>query len=344
MHEIILEGSPYKRGLEHGKTFNSEIKDTYSAICKPIREKWGEEKERILQKLLKNIEESFPDLVEEMKGISKGSKMEFEDISLLNLYHGLGAIKFRCTNLAFANKKQGVIHGKTSDGDIRNSFYLLETVYPNKGVPFISVGYVGTVWTEAGVNNIGFSCGQSSSSTITGQDGRGISCLVMPRPLLQYCSSVEEGINFLSKYTMAGKGLNILISDSKGDAAVVEKSYKKQMIRRMKNGSIWNTNHFLNRDLAKYNFTRGKSLENSKERYLYLQKILKNRKVPHTIEEMKKILRSHKKPGAICRHSESYNGIQKIDTIWSAIFIPKERSALITHGHPCENKFREYNL
>ncbi len=197
MPEIILQGSPYQRGLKHGETFAKEIRRAYDTICKPIKEKWNCKKEGTLYKLFKNLQSTFPDLIEEIEGISRGSKMNFEDILLLNFYHGLGVIKLQCTNLAFVNGEQGAIHGKTGDAeDCSSPFYLLEVVNPDKDPSFINFCYVGTVWTEAGVNSIGLSCGQSSSSTISGQDGRGIPCLVMPRPLLQKCSTVEEGIEF----------------------------------------------------------------------------------------------------------------------------------------------------
>ena len=343
MHEIILKGSPYQRGLSHGEAFAEEIGLAYDTICKPIKEKWSEEKGRMLHRLLKNVEDPFPALAEEIKGISEGSRIPFEDVLLLNFYHGLGAIHFQCTNLGFNNEEQGTIHGKTGDAEnYLSPFYLLQTVYPNKGASFIHVCFVGTVWTEAGVNDIGLSCGQSSCPTISGQDGRGIPCLVMPRPLLQHCASVEKGIEFLAKYPMAGKGLSIFLADSKGDAAVVEKAYIKQAARRIENGVVWNTNHFLDEELAGTNFTKGEEgLKESEDRYAYLQKILEEESVPHTVEEMKKILRNHKEPGAICKHADSEEATK---THFGAIFIPKEKSALITHGNPCENEFKEYKM
>ncbi len=143
---------------------------------------------------------------------------------------------------------------------------------------------------------------------------------------------------------MAGKGLNIFLADSKGDAVVVEKCYDKQAIRRIEDGVLWNTNHFLDEELVKYNFTRGKEdLRESKVRYAYLQKVLKEERIPHTVEEMKKILRNHEKPGAgaICRHPDRGDTAR---THFAAIFIPKEKRALIASGNPCENEFKEYKL
>jgi predicted choloylglycine hydrolase len=343
MREITLKGSPGQRGLEHGRAFTREIKSAYHAICKPIKENWDEAKGKILYKLLKNVEGLFSDLVEEIKGISEGSRMPFEDILLLNFYHGLGAVDFKCTNLGFYSKEHGIIHGKTGDAErYLSPFYLLETVYPDKGAFFISICFVGTVWTEAGVNSIGLSCGQSSCPTIEGQDGRGIPCLVMPRPLLQHCSSVKTGIEFLAKYSMAGKGLNIFLADSKGDAAVVEKTYTKQAVRKIKDGVVWNTNHFLDEGLAEYNSKKGEEgLKESKARYDYLQKVLKEERVSHTIEDMKTILRNHMQPGVICKHAESE---EATTTHFGAVFIPAKRKALITHGNPCENEFKEYKI
>ena len=345
MHEITLKGSPYQRGLKHGQTFAKEIRSTYEAICEDLKIEWSEAKAKLLHRLFRNVEEPFPDLAEEIKGISEGAGMPLDDILLLNFYHGLSAVDFQCTNLGFTNKQQGAIHGKTGDAeDYHSPFYLVEMVHPDEGASFINVCFVGTVWTEAGVNSIGLSCGQSSCPTITGQDGRGIPVLVMPRPLLQRCGSVEEGIEFLAKHSMAGKGLNIFLADSAGNVAVVEKSYTKQAVRRMEDGAVWNTNHFLDKELAQYNLPEtDKGTRSTLGRYTYLEKVLKEQRVPHTVEEMKKILTNHAEPGvgAICRHTDRGDTSR---THFAAIFIPKEKKALITHGNPCENEFKEYKL
>ncbi len=345
MHEITLEGPPYQRGLKHGQTFAKEISSTYEAIREAIKVEWSKAKIQLLHRLLKNVEEPFPDLAEEINGISEGSGMPLDDILLLNFYHGLEAVDFQCTNLGFINKEQGAIHGKTGDAeDYHSPFYLLEIVHPDKGASFINVGFVGTVWTEAGLNSVGLSCGQSSCPSISGQDGRGISVLVMPRPLLQHCSSVEEGIEFLAKYPMAGKGLNIFLADSAGNVAVVEKSYTKQAVRKMEDEVVWNTNHFLDKELAKYNSTKAeKDMKESQGRYSYLEKVLKEERVPHTVEEMKKILSHHEQSetGSVCKHPDKENDNR---THFGAIFIPKEKKALITHGNPCENEFKEYKV
>ncbi len=343
MHEIVLKGSPYQRGLDHGSTLEKEIMSFWDPICKLKKEKWSGFTGSVLPRMLKNIETLFPDLVEEMRGISDGCGLDFEDVLLMSSYHGIEAIGPRCTNVGFSNPDCGAIHGKTGDAeDTEAPFYLLQIVYPDNGPSFVNVCLVGTIWTEAGLNSIGLSCGQSSSSIISGQDGRGIPSLITPRPVLQHCSSVEEGIEMLSKYELTGKGLNIFLADSQGDMAVVEKCYDKQAVRRPEDGALWNANRFLDKDLAKFNFTKGEyGRKNCQEREAFLRQTLLEKQVPRTVEEMKKILASHEEPGTICKHNMGPN---RTCTHFGAVFIPREKRALIAHGNPCENEFKEYRL
>ena len=342
MREIILKGTSYQRGCQHGAAFAGEIRRFFDLLIN-LGVKRNEKSRAILHRILKNVEEPFPELREEMGGIAEGSGMLLDDILLLSFYPVFGALTSECTNLGLINEKQGAIHGKTGDSeDFLDPFYLLETVYPDKGASFINICMVGTIWTEAGLNSSGLSCGQSSGPTISNQDGRGFPCMVMPYPMLKNCATVAEAIAFLARFRMSGKGLNIFLSDSKGDTAVIEKSYDNQAARKAKEGVLWNTNHFIEGELAGYNFTRGKRLAESEARYNYLKKRLEEEKVPHTVDEMKNILKNHEKPGAgaICRHSNGDNA----RTHFGAIFIPKERRALIAHGNPCENEFIEYKI
>lgn len=344
MHEIVLEGSPYERGITHGRQFADIIKAAIIEYCKF----GGAFTERINlygRRMFDYLQNSFPDLVEELRGISDGAQIDFGDILLLNFFPGLLNLPIYCTNIAFVNSCDGPIHGRTSDIGSDYHYYLLQRVTPNEGgQEFLSVNWAGTIWTGVGINASGLSVGQSSAPTAPGQDGIGISTLIMPRPVLQYCRNTREAMNLLERFRLAGKGLNVALLDETGDAAVVEKSHDKQAVREAEEGVVFCSNHFVEETMQGMIPLRIDGIEeNSTGRYQLLSNIFGTDKniAAHGIEGMKKLLRIHAnddRPG-ICQHVPP-----NLISWYAYILLPRKREMWICDGPPCQTEFAEYAL
>jgi isopenicillin-N N-acyltransferase-like protein len=89
---IELSGSPYERGLTHGKLLKREIHEVIDLFKVDIKVVTNEDPDQFISDFLdqtdylSSIQKWTPDLMEELKGISEGSGIDFETI----LMHQLG--------------------------------------------------------------------------------------------------------------------------------------------------------------------------------------------------------------------------------------------------------------
>jgi predicted choloylglycine hydrolase len=88
---LELSGTPYERGLTHGKTLKKEIQEVIALFKKDIAETTQENPDAFIAKFLEltdykaSVQKWTPELMEELKGISEGSGIDFETIFMHNL-------------------------------------------------------------------------------------------------------------------------------------------------------------------------------------------------------------------------------------------------------------------
>jgi len=88
---LVLEGSPYNRGFVHGKTLKSEISEIVNRWNADISKSSGMDSDTLIKKFLADtdfitaIKKWTPGLLEEVKGISDGSEIDFDTILTYNL-------------------------------------------------------------------------------------------------------------------------------------------------------------------------------------------------------------------------------------------------------------------
>jgi len=82
---IELRGTPYEIGYQHGKMLKEEIQYFSHKIERIILYKSLIKTAKELEEKILNTYPEFKDLVEEMKGISKGADVPYENILLFNL-------------------------------------------------------------------------------------------------------------------------------------------------------------------------------------------------------------------------------------------------------------------
>ncbi len=233
------------------------------------------------------VEKSFPDLAEEMKGTAEGSGMSYHDILLLNFCEELGVSK-GCSQLALTGSNVGPIYGKSEDAGFDRTYVITE-ISPQRGYCFLQVGAVNWIVSSGGgINDSGLCIGQSTVLCNDGPAG-GIPRLTLLRAALQYCSNVEEALDFFNRCNTALRGMNFLIVDSSGDGAVIEKSPSRQMVRKPQKGAIWCTNHFLSDEMKEVmNWEKYRDIEeNSKGRYRKLEEFTSACSALNAVEALK---------------------------------------------------------
>ena len=352
MLSITLEGPPFERGFQHGKQFAQEIKEEIRIFCPDY---WLQSLEvaELTKRLLSSIARDYPELMIEMIGISKGSGISFDQITLLNLIwqtatKGLETdaaipytFKMACSAIGFSDSDFGPIIGKNcDDSQSAAPFYLFQKVYPEENLAFMGISNVGTVWLEAGVNEAGFGFMQTAGQILQNQPGYGISCNIAPRPMLARCRTADEGLLMLKNMYVAGRGMGIVLADFTGKVLAVEKAGNLYAISAVGPNPTFCTNHFVTPNMAA---TKPIALpgyeENTKTRYHTLELLLRGESWVQSLEGMKRALGYHGEAGFVCQHGDI-----NIYTNYSCIAVLRERKILLGDGYPCLNNYYEYRL
>jgi len=350
MLSITLEGKPFERGYKHGQQFAEDIKRAIRMYC-PKQWLSSPKVRKLGQRLLDSLDESYPDFVAEMEGISKGSGIDFERIIHLNLVAATGSLHdldsamartftTQCSAVGIADSDAGPIAGKNCDESITAvPFYLFETVRPEKGMAYMCISWVGTVWAEAGMNEAGFVLMQTAGPGIPGQDGSGIVCNIAPRPVIAQCVNTEEAVDFWERMTVAGWGMGAVLVDANGALATVEKSYTKQAVSKVCEGWACCTNHFVAPSMRGIPPYREGIVENSETRYRTLTRLLTLREWPRTLEGLKSALAYYGDDGFVFQQ-----GQQDVYTNYSCVAVPKTLEVWLWDGDPRLNKLQVFHL
>lgn len=337
-----FEGSYYEIGYKHGKLFKNEIANSIKTHCNFNTSDDNLKKmySLINEKLVGSVSES----VEELRGISDGSGVDFSNIIKLNYWEEINAAlgeenKSLCTSIGFIHTPDGPIMGKTTDIEMaqRNEF-MIQWIYPRKGYKIINLGKVGTLKSEVGMNEKGL-CVGSSSTMPTDIQGSQVERMTLVRLALHHCSNVKEAIDFFARYRFYVLGLNILLMDLDGNMVVLEKGIANQRVRISNKKFIFATNFYVNSEMKPYNSKTAWYYENALYRYNLLENIFKKNVKLYDLELMKETLRNHgDKASGICNHDENLN------TYYASILLPERLTFYLCDGRPCETEFQEYNL
>ena len=337
-------GSAFKMGQQYGEKLADRLKSFVQNSLKKLHTRFDPEPiEKAYRMMLDVLEHDFPHIVEEMRGMAAGAKLDFKDVALSNLSAGFGAFieeNEGCSNIIFTESDYGPILGKTLDGSSPESdTAVVRLIRPQLGHTVLCETRIGGISTETGINDRGLSVGESSLHFRT-INPRGIIRNILPRLLLQECANVEEGIQFLSKYPVLRYGFHFALVDKTGNAVVVERSPTEMYVRRAEGKTIFCTNHTATPCMRKLELSRGPvGDKNSDERFANLQRITSSLDFKLTLDNMKNILRNHQIPGGICQHGEL-----EMYTHRAYLAIPNECKLLVAPGSPCKHEFKEFSL
>jgi len=327
-------------GLKVGNLLINQIENSLNRLNKRFE---SEPMEKAYRMMLDVLEHDFTYIVEEMRGMAAGTKLNFKDVALSNLSAGFGAFieeNDGCSNIIFIESDHGPILGKTLDGSSSESgTAVVRLIRPDVGNTMLCETRIGGISTETGINDRGLAVGESSIHFPT-INPRGIIRNILPRLILQECANVEEAIQFLSRHPTLRHGFHFALVDKAGNAAVVERSPTEMYVRRAEGKIVFCTNHTATPCMRKLELSRGPvGDKNSDERYANLQRITSSPDFEMTLDSMKNILRNHREPGGICQH-----GDLEMYTHRAYITIPDEGKLLVAPGSPCKHEFKEFSL
>ena len=353
MYEITLSGTPYERGLQQGRAYASLLRELYEKCPTWLGNLKPAQVNLIRETMVRALKTIFPEMVDELQGISDGSGISFSDVCLVNFVSAIGSFG-GCTNLVSLNSEVGPVLAKTSDIGDDYIYYCVHRVEPKQGFGYFSVSWVGCLWAELGMNTAGLAVGQSSGPTQLGQIGEGVPTLEYPRLILERCQNVTEAITWCKQTPMAGKGLNIALVDASGIGAIIEKSGTATAIRfplasgqEMRLGiapnSVYCTNIFLEEDMRDCQELAVPGFpgltDNSAQRLKVVDHFLRQNPKP-SFQAIENLLKTPLSSQGLCQQS-----FKPSITHFAYILLPREQKMVIYEG-VAENRLKqkEYSL
>jgi len=298
--------SSIDNGKVHGESFRPQIIELFN-----IRKDLMLQKNPLLQNKLKELstlqikasEKLAPHLIKELQGIAEGSKLQIEDIVLLNNYTDFRDIQLPeegCSTIAISDSNN-ISCGQTWDmhGSAKKYVSVIE-VEDNQGITQVVFSLVGCLGMM-GFTNKGCFVGVNNINTQNAKAG--VIWPLLVRHLLNQKNAKE--MYQLLKEKPVTSGHNYLISDPKQSFHLeVSPSFFEETdtLKRDEIKQIFHTNHCLG--------TNTKSIEISNmlssTTHNRMNILQKNSDKLKSYNDLRNILTSHEEyPKSICSHFES---------------------------------------
>ncbi len=350
-----IGGSPFEIGVRYGeliKTGFSRIVARYAEIY--LKKHDPARVEDIKEGMEGYLRDHAPTLIEEMAGIAQGSGVPFDDVFKHNLCSCIGTTlsaeasvreATHCTSIGFPNSDRGPLLGKNTDcGDPETSlirFVPMLCWRPSTGLASLGLTHMGTVWRHVGVNEKGLALGGSSVSGKVVDFEPGLTDGFLGRLLLERCATVVEAVNLVEAHPFVGAGVNLIVVDEAGDAAVFELSAEGKAVERLNGHShLFTTNFYASGKLRHGSDSQEWVLDNSRARQGFLTGIEPDGNGRLRFEQMEEVLRHRARQGAICQYSD----VNRMSTTISTVAICRERALLTAWGKPCDTPYRMYRV
>ena len=240
-----VSGNNYKIGFEIGKRFQPQIADFLgkSKRLKLLRK--AEKRNPRLPKLVKYGEKHFPQYMKEIRGIADGSNSSLNDVLLINCKYDFP--RKGCTTTIFRESNRIILtHNEDNTKDHLGNCYLLK-VYPDDGIPFISLCYPGMIpGNSFGFNAHGIIITNNAMPTPVMKMG-------CPRHLIDRyqleAKNTEEVIRrTLFRKRASGGSFNI-VSQAENRAINIETTSQRHCITEVVDKYL-HTNHYISRGFS----------------------------------------------------------------------------------------------
>jgi isopenicillin-N N-acyltransferase-like protein len=346
-----VSGDSYEMGFQYGAAcpeISKMLDITYQVFG-------GKDKARMLASkyipmYLPFAEKYTPEIVDEIRGMSAGAKLDFQDIFFLNITYEISVPSVMgCTSFAAAGEATGngeVITGQNFDFlSMWEDIIIVLKMKPTHGPEILAVAPAGSLGL-IGLNSAGISL---NLNLLRNKDSLapngGVPSHMILRKLLT-CENIGEAIGVIASAEMRS-AKNYLLASDQGDIVDVEVIINDLDVYYPERGILTHANcfradRFKSADLAPVywpdSYIRGQRL----------YQLMDNQHGQVSVDVMKQLLQDHNNyPNSICRHPDPRAPLpigRIVKTLVSIIFCPKERKACIALGNPCENEYVEYRL
>lgn len=338
MYHLRLKGTHYEIGVKRGNIFN-KCNIIFPLKLDKFQMKHGECSEKILMHV-------FPEVCEEIKGITDTIKVDYEVFSSWLLAMGCCMYNLDinhpevrgCTafSIKYNNK---VYYGRNNDLPPYLKEGSKSEIYSTCNSKF-NITTSSFINGEEGVNEYGLVVAMTFVLTDLKYIKPGLNSVFVVRYLLEKAKNTEEAIKLLLDLDVSSN-MNILLTDKTGNMVVVECSYKEKRIRKpikLDNGIevVCTVNSFTSNEMKQYECFLEDTYK-SDERYSVVINAFKNYDNSNIIEYIMNLLKG--KYGFMCQYEKNLN----FDTVWSSIVELDTLKMYRAEGNPKRTKYKEDN-
>jgi len=359
---LTLTGSPYQRGLTHGRQQKDKIADFVASVVEVHRVNNSHlkiEQQSLQSFCMRNLgflEKFSTDLVEEMRGIAEGSGCSFADILLLNCFLELedlrapelgakiladnlwGCTSFNVPPQASADGQAYI--GQTYDMEKYYEKYLTILRIHSPGKPTMLVLTLAGVLGLNGINSAGIG---AVVNKIVAPDAR--AGVIYPFIMRTALASPRIGDALGAViFSPRATGLNYQLT-GEGVAFCAETSATRYQLLDCKNG-LAHTNHYVGSAMQCFETPNWLSHGGSMVRKQVADTFLDLHSGKLTPELLKSLTRDHTSyPRCICAHGfPEEDEKEAFHTIFGVIMSPANGWMDVCKGNPCENQYQRYVL
>ncbi len=334
MIEVTLRGNFYQIGVEHGRLFANDIRPRVNQFW---NQSVNENVLKALEKTVSFLENLFPNLIQEIRGISEGSGCSFESVFLYNNRTLLDATApVQCTHIA-VSRDEAVAVGMNKDMlPPLTDMYFIKRVFPENATAFIGYGHVGRVWGY-GMNEAGLCMAGTAAYPMENRSSVPSVGLYLLSPiLLSRCRTATEAVETVMSIDAVSEAGNLLLADAAGQMRVMEITPHKRVIRTPDGGIIFSSNLFASGQIEHRDDPE--FLQEARDRYRVIDELCQSKK-KGAFELIQKVLSVHRDRGSVCRHQDP--GFQ---TALSWMADPMQGHFFICEGPPCQTVYKKLTL
>jgi len=254
---VHLRGTPYQMGLQHGRLLYDQLVEGAAFIDDSslwLMMDWAKDNGFVDDA----IANSYPDVIEECRGMADGDEGMFTFEQCMTLAYGDVIVEFMnlpslaCSQFIVvdgATKDGRLLHGRNLDYD-RMPFMeenpVLFVREPKGKIPYVVVGFPGNVSPYTGMNAAGLSVASNEANAVDDIDRTGRSHVQMVREILHDGRSLEDAESFIEAQDHMTAEIIVVADGNAHKGAVFEMTANHMAVRRIDDhGLVYATNHFV---------------------------------------------------------------------------------------------------
>lgn len=187
-----------------------------------------------------------PEYLEEIRGITAFTPYSFNEVLLTNLYYDAIKYAYACTAFAVRTENGDMLHARNLDWWTNNSalarYSVIIDFQRNGQTQYTAVGWPGAAGVLSGISRAGFAI---SLNSVFSDEPPGMAepVMLLIRRVLETAGDYREALRLLCTSPIACDCL-LLVTGSRGEMNVVERTPRRFMLRRKYNNQLIVTNSY----------------------------------------------------------------------------------------------------